>query len=155
MESRYACRNCTTLEPAGTKFRLWSACKAARYCSTYCQIAHWPSHKVFTYPSNPKKVECAELRERRSAIDPKLERKFVRWRASKLEHTSNLVMSLMHPISKLRIESHISSIRLKELPTGFRVIAAESINIESLPAENVVSIREALTSRQKVDPKGI
>jgi hypothetical protein len=122
--------------------------------STECQLEHWPSHKVLTYSSNPK-AECAELRARISVIDPKLERKFVRWRALNFEHTSNLVLSLMHPISKLRIESHISSIRLKELPAGFRVIGAEAISIESLSKENILYIRKALVSRQKDDPKGI
>jgi hypothetical protein len=59
----------------------------------------------------------------------------------------------MHPISKLRIESYVSSIQ--KLKKGVRVISAESIPIESMSDENILSIREALESRKNDDPVGV
>jgi hypothetical protein len=64
-------------------------------------------------------------------------------------------MSLMHPISILRLESHVALIRLKELPNGFRILAAESVSIESLPDEFKKPSRDHILSLLTRNPEKI
>jgi hypothetical protein len=58
----------------------------------------------------------------------------------------------MHPIGRLRVESHIAVIRVKELPNGFRVISAEAALIDSLPNDQIQSIRDHILSVQSNQP---
>jgi hypothetical protein len=65
--------------------------------------------------------------------NPRLTRKFNKWEADNFNLTSSLVLAVMHPISRIRLGSHVAVIRLKELPNGFRVLSVEAVSIESLP----------------------
>jgi hypothetical protein len=80
---------------------------------------------------------------------------FEKWHGSNFPQLSSLVQSLMHPISRIRLESHFSLIRLKELPNGFRVLAAESVSIESLPDEFKKPSRENILSLLTRNPEKI
>jgi hypothetical protein len=61
----------------------------------------------------------------------------------------------MHPISKIRLETHVAVIRLKELPSGFRVLSAEAALIESLPEEFKKPSREDILSFQTNRPDDV
>jgi hypothetical protein len=54
----------------------------------------------------------------------------------------------MHPISRLRLETHVASIRLKELSIGFRVLSTETARIEDLSNEAMKFIRDDILSVQ-------
>jgi hypothetical protein len=58
----------------------------------------------------------------------------------------------MHPISILRLESHVAVIRLKELPVGFRVISADAVSFEILPDDAKRDIRDSILSDQTNHP---
>jgi hypothetical protein len=67
--------------------------------------------------------------------------------AAKPENVTNvgsLVQSLVHPISRLRFETHVPLIQLKELPSGFRVLCAVSVSIDSLPSDQARRTRKIL-----------
>jgi hypothetical protein len=61
----------------------------------------------------------------------------------------------MHPISRLRLETHGGMIRLKELSGGFRVLSTEAASIESLPIEAMKSIRNYILSVQTNQPEEV
>jgi hypothetical protein len=152
----YWCHRCETLEPAGSKFSLCSVCRSTRYCTEACQIAHWPSHKVFIYSTLIFKAECAKWKaDRDSSKNPSLRRKNDKWSNNNFIHISSLVKSVMHPINRLRLESHVAMIRLKELLSGFRVLSADAVSIESLPESHKQFIREVLLSNQTNDPEEV
>jgi hypothetical protein len=65
-----------------------------------------------------------------------LTRKFDKWKAENFTHISSLVISVLHPIRRIRLETHIALIRLKELPVGFRVLSAEELRIDCLVQKN-------------------
>jgi hypothetical protein len=66
---------------------------------------------------------------------------------------SSLVLSMMHPISRLRLETHVVDIRLKELPNGFRVLSAKSASIESFPEDQKIEIRSLILYNQTNHPE--
>jgi hypothetical protein len=70
-----------------------------------------------------------------------LVRKFSKWHADNFIHIASLSKSLMHPIIRLRLETHVAVIRLKELPSGFRVLSTEAALIENLLDERKNPIR--------------
>jgi hypothetical protein len=61
-----------------------------------------------------------------------LTRKFNKWKAENFTHISSLAISVLHPISRIRLETHVALIRLKELPVGFRVLSADAVRIDGL-----------------------
>jgi hypothetical protein len=87
------------------------------------------------------KAECARWKaDLDQDNSPRLTRKNKKWRGDNFTHISSLVKSVMHPISRIRSESHVAVIRLKELPVGFRVISADAVSFEDF---------EILTAIQK------
>jgi hypothetical protein len=64
-------------------------------------------------------------------------------------------MSVMHPISRIRIETHVAMIRLKELPNGFHVVSAESASIQSLSELERKQFLDMLVSIQTYHPDNI
>jgi hypothetical protein len=79
------------------------------------------------------KADCAKWKAERDSINnPRLTRTFDKWKADNFKLISSLVKSVMHPISRLRLESHVAVISLKELPSGFQVLSAETALIDSL-----------------------
>jgi hypothetical protein len=132
----YYCRKCKINEPAGHKFAQCSVCKKARYCSKECQTVDWPSHRVFTGSKLIFKADCANMKaDRKKDGNPHLTRKFDKWHASNYDNTSFLSMSVLHPISRIRLEEYVAVIRMMELPNGLRVISVEASSIDSLPEE--------------------
>jgi hypothetical protein len=98
---------------------------------------------------NLSKADCTKWKiDLDSSNDPSLRRKFIKWKAENFTNFSSLVESLMHPISKLRLESHVAVIRLKELPVKFRVISAEPVLIESLRDPHRQTILNFILSNQ-------
>jgi hypothetical protein len=61
-------------------------------------------------------------------------------------------MGAMYPISRLRLGSHVAVFRLKELPSGFRVISGEAVLIDSLSSEAVRIIRDNILSLEANQP---
>jgi hypothetical protein len=59
----------------------------------------------------------------------------------------------MYPISRLRVESYVALIRLKELPNGFRVFSSEALSIESFPVDQKNQLRDAVLSLQTSQPE--
>jgi hypothetical protein len=57
-------------------------------------------------------------------------------------------MSVMHPISKLRLETRVAVIRLKELPGGFGVLSMEAVLIDSFPDDQKQIFRDRILSNQ-------
>jgi hypothetical protein len=70
--------------------------------------------------------------------------KYYKWLASIIEDISKLVASVIHPISRQRLESHAVVICLKELAIGFNVLSAELVAIDHL------SVGQKQTSRKIV-----
>jgi hypothetical protein len=150
----YSCFNCNTFEPAGSKYLQCSVCKDARYCCKDCQIANWPAHKVST--KSHIQVDCARRKANRDKCDSQaLVRKHTKWCAENFIVFSGLLMSLMHPISKLRMESYVAVIQLLELPNGFRIVSAEALSIDSLPSDKNQATREGLVYNQTNDPEDV
>jgi hypothetical protein len=87
--------------------------------------------------------------------NPRLTRKFNKWRSDRFTHMSFLVKSVMHPISKLRFESHVAVIRLNELPSGFEVLSAEAVSIESFPEDGRKQIRDIILSLEANYPQKV
>jgi hypothetical protein len=87
--------------------------------------------------------------------NPRFTRKFNKWEAKNFTYAGSLAMSLMHPISKLRLESHLAKIRVKELPSGFRVLSADAVLIESLPDVQKIIIRDRILFNQTNQPEKI
>jgi hypothetical protein len=145
------CYKCKTLEPAGSKYPQCSVCKHARYCSKACQTAHWPSHKVTTRFKLIIKANCAKWKSDLDQYDnPRLIRKFEKWHGNNFNTASSLVLSVIHPISSLRLEIYVAMISLKELPSGFQVLSAETALIESLSEERKKTIRGRILSNQTI-----
>jgi hypothetical protein len=61
------------------------------------------------------------------------------------------------PITKLdqSTNENVALIRLKELPTGFRVVSAEAVVIESLNKEEIQVTRATIVSNQTNEPEEI
>lgn len=70
--------------------------------------------------------------------------KFKNWRAVNFKDISDLVISLLLPISSLQLESHVVTISLKELYFGFRVVSAVAVSIDSLQDKQIESIRKMI-----------
>jgi hypothetical protein len=101
-------------------------------------------------------LDCARWKADRDEIGgPRLTRKFGKWSGEGFTHNSSLVMSLLHPISRLRMESHVAMIRLKELPSGFRILSARAVSIESLPDDVKKDIREGFLSSKAYHPEQV
>jgi hypothetical protein len=64
-------------------------------------------------------------------------------------------LSVIHPISRLRLESHVAVIRLMELPSQFRVISADLVSIEILPDNLRQQIRDIILSFQTNHPNEV
>jgi hypothetical protein len=71
---------------------------------------------------------CARWKESREGADqPKLFRKFNKWKVDNATDITSLLKCLMHPIDLLRLSTHVVSIPVKELKEktgGLRVISA-------------------------------
>jgi hypothetical protein len=61
----------------------------------------------------------------------------------------------MHPISKIRLEAHLAVIRLKETPSGFRVLSTRSVLIENLPSVPKQYIRDSILYNQANEPEKV
>jgi hypothetical protein len=61
----------------------------------------------------------------------------------------------MYPIDRVRLGTHVVVIRLNELPSGFRVLSAEAVSIESLPKAHMKHICENILSNQTNEPEEI
>jgi hypothetical protein len=59
----------------------------------------------------------------------------------------------MHPINRLRLETHVAMVRVKELPVGFRVLLAETVAVESLPEIRSRGARSNILYFQTNHPK--
>jgi hypothetical protein len=119
-----------------------------------CTLAF--SQGIQLIQTNYFKAECAKWKSARdSSNNPHLTRKFNKWCGENLTNASSLVKSVIHPISKLRLESHVAVIRFKELPVGFRVLCGEVVSVESLPSGRIESIREIILCNQTKDPDNI
>jgi hypothetical protein len=84
--------------------------------------------------------------------DPKMARKCYKWRGDNFGPLTDLVLSAMHPFSRLCLESCVVIIRLKELLSGFKVISADVSLIESFTAREIGKIRENFVSIQTNEP---
>jgi hypothetical protein len=105
-----------------------------------------------TYPE----ADCARWKEDRDHDDnPRLTRKLNNWNTDNFIHISSLIMSVMYPISRIRLENHVGLIRVKELPVGFRVLSAEAALIESLSNDLKQDIRKVLLSNQTNIPERV
>jgi hypothetical protein len=78
--------------------------------------------------------------------NPRLTRKFDKWRGENFNLTSSLAKSIVYPISRIRLETNVAVIRFKELPVGFRVLSAEAALIASLSNDANHLIRGAILS---------
>jgi hypothetical protein len=102
------------------------------------------------------KVDCARWKaERDNDANPRFTRKFNKWKAENFSNAVSLAHSLMHPISRLRLETHVAFIRLKELHGGFRVLSAEALYIESFPDAEKIIIREIILTNQTDEPENV
>jgi hypothetical protein len=93
--------------------------------------------------------------ERDSSNNPSLQRKFGKWNAENFSLISSLIQSLMHPISRIRLKNHVVVIKMKELPSGFRVLSADAVSIESLSDAAKSSIREDILFTQAAEPEKV
>jgi hypothetical protein len=59
---------------------------------------------------------------------------------------------MMHHISKLRLESHIALIRLKERPDGFRIVSTHVALIDNLEAREIEQISVNIASVRANQP---
>jgi hypothetical protein len=84
-------------------------------------------------------------------FDPSLSRKYELWRETNYEINGHLIISIMHPITKQSLETHIAVIELKETPKGFRVLATDVMPIDSLDSKKremvLHSLRTALPGK--------
>jgi hypothetical protein len=87
--------------------------------------------------------------------NPRLTRKFDKWKAKNLTRISFLIQSLMHPISRIRLESQVAVIRLKELRSGFRVLSAEAALIDNLSDISIRTIRENIFANNSNYPETV
>jgi hypothetical protein len=87
--------------------------------------------------------------------NPRLTRKFNKWSGEKFTNTFSLVLSVMHPINKFRLETHVAVIRLKELPSGFRMISAEAERINGLPEVQKNHLRGKVLNNQTNRPENV
>jgi hypothetical protein len=102
------------------------------------------------------KADCAkEKAERDSINNPRLTRTFDKWKADNFKLISSLVKSVMYPISRLRLESHVVVIHVKELSNGFRVLSTEAVSIESLTAERAQSARDIILASETDHPEDV
>jgi hypothetical protein len=93
-------------------------------------------------------ADCAKWKDQRKHDDnPRLTRKFRKWSNDNFNHISSLTISVLHPISRIRLETQVAAIRLKELPNGFRVLSAEAALIKSL-TDSQNQCRETILSNQ-------
>jgi hypothetical protein len=82
--------------------------------------------------------------------------KMKNWMADNFDCCVDLTESLLYPVSKRRLEDYAALIRIKQIPTGFRVSSAEAVLIEdSLPDEDIESVRDMLLRAQTRDPKSV
>jgi hypothetical protein len=81
-----------------------------------------------------------------------LTRKFNKWRVDNFTHIFPLAISFLHPIGRIRLETQVTAIRLKELPSGFRVLSTEFVSIESLPEGSRKTIRDNIHSNKTNGP---
>jgi hypothetical protein len=132
----HMCQKCKTPESAAClKYSQCSVCKGARYCLIVkaCQTSDWPFHKVFSRSMLIILSDCGKWKANRDRDgNPRLTqtRKFNKWRGwrgDNFSHISSLVVSLMQPISRLRMETHFAVIRLRELPDRFQVLSAKTL----------------------------
>jgi molybdopterin-guanine dinucleotide biosynthesis protein len=101
-------------------------------------------------------VDCADWKTHRDQADnPRFKRKFDKWKTETFANSSFLIQSLMHPISRLRMETHIALIRLNELPSGFRVLSADLMLIEGLPDDSKKIIRKIILHYQTKEPEKV
>lgn len=100
------------------------------------------------------KEHCAEIVNYRLAdgFNPVISKKFDKWRQKNHKLSSSLVMSLMHPICKQRIESHVARINMKETSRGLRVISVDTVYIDTLPDEDTDGVRKTLSSIKEKEP---
>jgi hypothetical protein len=61
-------------------------------------------------------------------------------------YISNLVIAMMHPINRTRLETHVAILQLKELPIGFRVTGVNVSPIDTLPEKLNRPITEKIAS---------
>jgi hypothetical protein len=82
--------------------------------------------------------------------------KFKKWGDDNFSLISDLVLSVMHPITIPRTKTHVAFIQLKELPIGFRVLSAEAVAFEiaSLPTSKS-NVRECLRTLQSENPDNV
>jgi hypothetical protein len=103
--------------------------------------------------TDPKTL-CAEVKSARDQEDnPRFMRKFNKWIGINVNDSCSLAVYAMHPISKSRMYSHVAVIRLKELPkSGFRVLSADAVSIESLASDAMALCRGFAHSDQVNNP---
>jgi hypothetical protein len=70
--------------------------------------------------------------------------KYSDWMDKNRLHFPSLILSVMHPISKSRLESHVAFFQLKELASGFRLVLAKAVAIEALRPDHRQNVRETL-----------
>jgi hypothetical protein len=68
-------------------------------------------------------------------VYPDLSRKFQKFKEAHRMHFFNLVLSTMCPITKPRLDSLVALFKVKELPSGFRLISVETESVENLPSD--------------------
>jgi hypothetical protein len=89
-------------------------------------------------------------------VCPELNRKFGIWNENNHEWNASLVLSILHPISKQRIEGYVALIKVKEIPeaAGFTVLTVEAVRVDALKGELkqcVLDLRNALNKKHSSD----
>jgi hypothetical protein len=80
--------------------------------------------------------------------------KLEKWADLYHECVASIVVSAMAPITKMRVDSNVVVVMLKETPSGFQVKGAESLPILSRPIGEADTIRERGVTIPR-DPKTI
>jgi hypothetical protein len=104
--------------------------------------------------SNPKdwkthKLDCAKLGllSLEPKFDPTLLHKFQRWDDDHIDQNTNLVLSVIHPVTEKRLKSLVAVIKIKEQHRGFRVLSVEASVIEKLPAKQMKTVKDLMADR--------
>jgi hypothetical protein len=61
----------------------------------------------------------------------------------------------MHPIDRIRLETHVALIRVKEISSGFRVLSAGAVLIDGLPEEHKNNLRGRVLNNQTKKPENV
>jgi hypothetical protein len=75
---------------------------------------------------------------------PAFNRKLAKWREASYAPLFDIFKSVIYPISKPRLETHVAMISLKELPGGFKIFNVEAVPHSRLSKKDVGMIKDIL-----------